>query len=61
MTPAEFKQARQSLGLSQVELAPMLGYSRSSQISDIERGVRTVSAPVALLMRVYAETTWRPE
>lgn len=55
MTPAEFKQARQSLGLSGRDLAPLLGYSRAASIYDIEAGRQVPGAAVLLLLRAYLD------
>lgn len=50
MTPAEFIQARQSLGLTQAQLAEVLGYSRT-HITRIEKGHLEVMPVAALAMR----------
>lgn len=56
MTHAEFRAAREQLGLSQQQAAVMLGYAgtRSGQnISDIERG-KMIPPPYATrLLRLY--------
>jgi transcriptional regulator with XRE-family HTH domain len=52
MTPAEFKQARQMLGLSQAELAAVMGYGAQTRISEIEsRSI--VPEQAARLMQAY--------
>ena len=48
MTPTEFKQARQLLGLSQRELGESLGWSGAKQISNLETGARTITEQTAL-------------
>ena len=53
MTPAEFRQARVKLGLTQSQLAPLLGYGRGLRISEIERGAHEPSAAAARLLRLY--------
>ena len=53
MTPAEIRQARETLGLDQDELAHALGYSRYSTVSDWERGVKPINATAALLLQAY--------
>lgn len=56
MTPAEIRAARESLGLTQAQIAPLVGYGgkRAVQtISDIERG-KVAPAPYAIrLLRLY--------
>lgn len=54
MTNAEFKSIRQSLGLTQAQLAGVLGYAHTSTLAAFEYG-RAVPVHVALLMRAYAE------
>ncbi len=53
MTPEQFKQARQSLGLTPHQAAAMLGYGNATRISEIENGHRNASAAVVLLLRAY--------
>ena len=66
MTPDQFKQARQSLGLSAVEAARVLRFGASSDqaarnaISRIETGVRDLDAARAELLRAYL-TGYRPD
>ena len=48
MTPTEFNQARQLLGLSQKELGESLGWSGAKQISNLETGVRPITDQTAL-------------
>jgi DNA-binding transcriptional regulator YiaG len=55
MTPTDFRAARESLGLSQTDLAPLLGFGSSQGVSNIERGVRNPGAAVALLMQAYLD------
>lgn len=56
MTPAEFKQARQSLGLNrQSDAAAMLGYSRTASISDIETGKAEPNGAAVRLLRAYID------
>lgn len=53
-TPAEIKEARQSLGLTQAQLAPLLGYGPAkARISELERGARPVTAAAARLLAAY--------
>ena len=58
MTPDQFRQARQSLGLSQAELAAWLGYGDKSRVSEIERGLRDPGPAVLILMEAYL-SGWR--
>lgn len=60
MTPAEIRQARQSLGLNQTQAAAMLGYGASSRVSEIEVGARVPNASVLRLMRAYLDG-YRPD
>jgi len=53
MTPTEFKEARQSLGLDQMQTAQMLGLSRKASVSDMERGAKAITDQTARLMRAY--------
>ena len=55
MTPAELKQARQTLGLDQVDAARLLGYGAQTRVSEIERGVRVPSDTVTRLLRAYLD------
>ncbi|TKD26447.1 helix-turn-helix transcriptional regulator [Rhodobacter capsulatus] len=52
MTPTEFHEARQKLGLTQAELGERTGYSRT-QITRIEAG-KTSAVPAALALAVRA-------
>jgi len=53
MTPEAFKQARQSLGLSQSEAARVLGYGDKARVSEIESGKRNPGDAVVRLLRAY--------
>jgi len=48
MTPEAIKRARQTLKLSQAQLAASLGLSRAKTISEWERGVKTPQPYIAL-------------
>ncbi len=52
MTPEQFKDARQALGLSQKGMADLLGVSGDRTIRKWEEGERDISAPVAILVRI---------
>jgi hypothetical protein len=54
MTPAEIKQARQSLGLSAVQMAPLLGYGAASRVYEIETS-KQAGAAVVRLLRAYLD------
>lgn len=51
MTKVEFKDIRNSMGVSQVKLSAALGLSRG-HISDIERGIWPVSPCIERLMQI---------
>lgn len=53
MTPAEIKQHRETLGLTQAQIAPLLGYSATQRVSEIERGTRNPSDAAAQLLQAY--------
>ncbi len=53
MTPAEIKQARLTLGLTQDELGAWLGYSPGPRVSELECGVKRPSGAVVTLLRLY--------
>ena len=55
MTPAEFRAARKSLGLTQTQAAAMLGYGQHSRISDIETGKHAAPATTVRLLRAYLD------
>ena len=58
MTPAEIREARQTLGLSQAEFAASIGYGHGHRVSELERGVRSPSrAGEMLIQRLIAEAT----
>lgn len=57
MTPARFKQIRQSLSLTQIELAERIGYKAKAgrnNICDFEAGRRECPPWIAQLMEYYA-------
>ena len=53
MTPSEFRTIRSELGLTQAQLAPMLGYSSPIRVSELESGRRPVPDHIARLMLCY--------
>ena len=50
MTPAEFKQARQKLGLTQSQMAHAIGLSRQATIADKEAGRQVITRQDVLLI-----------
>ena len=61
MTPSEFKAIRVGLGLTQAELAVLLGYAHRNGVSILESVAsgRLVPPTVERLMRAY-EAGYRP-
>lgn len=59
MTPAELRAARKALGLTQGQLAVVLGV-RQATVSDWERGVYSADGPAARLLVAYLRG-YRPE
>jgi predicted transcriptional regulator len=53
MTPEEFRTYRLALGLTQKQLAPLLGYKHTPRIAELESGVREPTACAVLLLRAY--------
>lgn len=56
MTPEQFSLIRKSLGLSQMQLAPLLGYKPNktcSIVSRMERGDKPIQPAHARLMLAY--------
>jgi transcriptional regulator with XRE-family HTH domain len=58
----EFKAIRQRLGLTQAQLASVLGYQHPMQVSELERTTNPKPVPraIALLMVAYDEG-YRPK
>lgn len=59
MTPAEFRAARETLGLTQTEIAPYLGLGNYARVSRAENA-ETVPTQTAIIMR-YLLTTPREQ
>lgn len=53
MTPDEIRTAREALGLSQQQLADVMGYSTRQRVSDLETGTRNPSPAAVRLIRLY--------
>lgn len=60
MTPEQFKQARQSLGLTQEQMAQALGYGNKQRVSDLETGKRGITGAIERLTRAYIDG-YRPK
>ncbi len=59
MTPDQFKEARQSLGLTQDELGRWLGRS-GRNIGQWERGERRIDPTAVIAVRAF-QTGYRPD
>lgn len=55
MTPTAIREARKQLGLSQSDLARLLGLSSQTRIAEYEAGTRRPSRSAQLLLAAYAE------
>lgn len=57
MDNVEFRAIRKRIGLTQAQLATVLGYSHLMQVSELERATNPKPVPrvIALLMRAYDE------
>jgi DNA-binding transcriptional regulator YiaG len=60
MTPTDIKHARKSLGLTQAQIAPLLGYAATPRVSELERGERMPGACAVLLLQAYLDG-YRPK
>lgn len=52
-SPSDIAQARDSLGLTQKQLTPLLGYRSVPRISEIENGAMHPSGAVIRLLQAY--------
>jgi len=59
MTPGEFRDARATLGLTQTQLAKVMGLSSYKTVSYIETEDRPPHPAVVRLMQAYL-SEWRP-
>jgi len=61
MTPAEFRDIRIKLGLTQPELAVLLGFNHASTVGALEsaKSGKVITLQVERLMRAY-EAGYRP-
>lgn len=55
MTPQEISDAIDELGLTQAQLAPLLGYGAPARVSEIANGKRAPSDAVTRLFRAYLD------
>jgi DNA-binding XRE family transcriptional regulator len=55
MTPAEFREARAKLGLTQAQLAEWLGYTSGNAIAQIEGGRKGITPMLTILMQMYLD------
>jgi len=53
MNAEQFKRARIVLGLTQSQMAEVLGYGNKQRVSEIERGAREPGTSVVLLINAY--------
>lgn len=60
MTAEEFKEIRIGLGLTQAQIAKVLGYGQPVRVAEFERGAKNISPLLDRLMRAYA-AGYRPE
>jgi transcriptional regulator with XRE-family HTH domain len=51
MTPEEVKRLRESVGMTQAELADYLGLGSRSQICRMEKGAQKVTGPLVRLLQ----------
>lgn len=60
MIDDEIKSARKQLGLTQKQLAEVMGYSNDAYISRVETGLRGMSQQAQKLLQAYLEG-YRPK
>lgn len=60
MTPAEVACARKQLGLTQAQLAAVIGLGAAIRVSEWERGVHPPSQQAQRLLRAYLDG-YRPD
>ena len=54
MTPTEIKKIRECAGLTQEQMAQLLGYGAAVRVSELERGVRNPSKSVIKILEMIA-------
>lgn len=55
MTPAQFKQHRESLSLTQSQMAISLRLNSSRAVRAYELGEREISGPISKLMEIFVK------
>ena len=60
MTPAQFKDAMESLGITRPQAAALLGYGSATRISEIVNGKLNPSVAVTRLLQAYV-AGYRPD
>lgn len=60
MTPQEIKDARKALGLTQAQLAQVMGMNGASYVSRLENGAQQMGGASERLLRAYLEG-YRPK
>ena len=60
MTPTDIRAARKSLGLTQAQMVPLLGYASQSALSNAETGKSDPNGAVVRLLRAYLDG-YRPD
>lgn len=60
MTPAEIRALRQSLGLTQAEMAAELGLGDGRRVREIETGARNPGGAMIKLLRALERGLLRP-
>ncbi len=55
MTPYEIRNARQALGLTQAQLAALMGLGDKARVAEWERGARHPSPQSERLIRAYLD------
>lgn len=54
MTPEQFKEARNKMGVSQDKMAALLGLNSGRAVRAYELGERKISGPVMKLMEIFS-------
>jgi DNA-binding transcriptional regulator YiaG len=56
MKPEEVRKLRESLGMTQAELAEYLGFETKGAVSHLETGARRPTGPVLRLLHILQQT-----
>ncbi len=59
MSPAELMKLRESMGLTQDDLAKYLGLRHRSQVSQLEKGRTAIDGPVLRLLQILIDSEGR--